>query len=637
MRQKHGSRKMERFIQFNDETVNSAFWMELSDLAAALSRNPDLKVEFGPLAYWQREPAVLFASHFWHHRSHVEETAGLKTDVYLRALGTIQWTDEAEIQSFTKRFRSDFARQLLAAAEDVRLEPLCIQARPGTKTAFAVRRRVMRRYHEVQLSVNTSKGFFIDAVFNALFILWQADTPFEWPDIHPAVDRAVPFIDRTARELFDARTTKDVAKIAADVAEVLEELDLRSMVNTYSHLPDYREPSADEAAVDPGKRQDPLANDDEQEENENEQFDEQFSTWHRESEETRGTFMQFDLDQGTKTPMMGNTAREGEEGDAALASVQGRSKKSSREQYSRLLAERRDEHTQADEARYGKENIGAKAFFEKPHTASDAEREEYRLLRDETAPVVQTLKRMIQKSIERKKTSPRTDLLTGRLGRKLTRYFTDENPRLFYKKQEPSREIDAAFYLLIDSSASMYDKMDDVKKSAVLFHETLSSLRVPHEITGFWEDTSPLSKQVKPNYFLTAVPFHTSHQREAGYAIMQLRPEEDNRDGFALRLAIEKMERRSEARKFLIVFSDGEPSAADYDKNGVLDTHEAVMMARKKGMTVFNLFIGEEALDEARRQTMKTIYGHGSITAPDVSELPHVLTPILKKLLFDSI
>ncbi|MCI2253948.1 VWA domain-containing protein [Domibacillus sp. PGB-M46] len=628
---------MERFIQFNDETVNSAFWMELSDLAAALSQNPDLKVEFGPLAYLQKTPAVLFASHFWHHRSKEEETAGLKTDVYLRALGTIQWTDEAVIRSFMARFKGDFARQLLAAAEDIRLEPMCMGARPGTKRAFHIRRQVLRRYHEVQLSVNQSKGFYMDAVFNALFVLWQADAPFEWPAIHPAVDRAVPFIDRTARELFDARSTKDAARVAGEIAEVLEELELRSMVNKYSHLPDYREPSADEAVVDPGKRQDPLVNDDEADEKENEQFDEQFSTWHRESEETRGTFMQFDLDQGTKTPMMGNTAREGDEGDAALASVQGRSKKSSREQYNRLLAERRDEESKADEAHYGKENIGAKAIYEKPRTASDTEREEYRRMRDETAPVVQTLKRMIQKSIEKKKTSPRTDLLTGRLGRKLTRYFTDENPRLFYKKQEPSREIDAVFYLLIDSSASMYDKMDDVKKSAVLFHETLSSLRVPHEITGFWEDTSPLSKEVKPNYFLTAVPFQASHQKDAGYAIMQLRPEEDNRDGFALRLAIEKMERRSEARKFLIVFSDGEPSAADYDKNGVLDTHEAVMMARKKGMTVFNLFIGEEALDEARRQTMKTIYGHGSIMAPDVSELPHVLTPILKKLLFESI
>lgn len=636
MRRKRGSNKVERFIQFNDETVNSAFWMELSDLAAAVSGDPNLKVEFGPLSYIQHEPAVLYVSHFWHHRTKKEETDGMKTDVYLRAIGTLQFTDRKAIQHFLSEKRSSFAKQLLAIAEDIRIELLCVQARPGTKKAFQTRKKVMRQYHHGQLSVNRSKGFFSDAVYNALFSLWQADTPFEWPAIHPSIDGALPFIDRTARSLFDARSTKEVVRLVSDIAEVLEDLEVRDIVNKYSHLPEY-ESEASEEFTDPGKRQDPLVNDDEQEEKENEQFDEQFSTWHRESEETRGTFMQFNLDQGTKTPMAGNTAREGDEGDAALASVQGRSKKSSREQYNRLLAERREANEQSDDNRFGKENKGAKAIYEKPRPASFEEQEQYRLLKEETAPVVQKLKRMIDKSIEKKKTSPRTDLLTGRLGRKLTRYFTDDNPRLFYKKQEPSREINAAFYLLIDSSASMYDKMDDVKKSAVLFHETLASLLVPHEITGFWEDTASLMGKTKPNYFLTAVAFERSYQPGSGPAIMQLRPEEDNRDGFALRLAIEKMERRSEMRKFLIVFSDGEPSAADYDKNGVLDTHEAVLLARKKGMTVFNIFIGDEALDESRQKTMKSIYGPGSIMAPDVSELPHVLAPILKKLLFDSI
>ncbi|WP_018393387.1 VWA domain-containing protein [Bacillus sp. 37MA] len=627
---------MERFIQFNDETVNSAFWMELSDLAAAIANDTNMKVEFGPLAYLQYEPAILYVSHFWQHRVKQEEIDGMKSDVYLRALGTKSFTNAEDIQPFIEKKQSSFARQLFALAEDVRIEPLCVQSRPGTKRAFETRKSVMRRYHNGQLTVNIAKGFYTDAVYNALYLLWQADSPFEWPQISPIIDGAIPFIDRTARLLFDAQSTADVIRLVTDISDVINDLDVRDMVNEYSHLPEYQQEESD-TAVDPGRRRDPLANDDKQDEKENEQFDEPFSTWHRESEETRGTFMQFDLEQGAKTPMMGNMVREGDEGDAALASVQGQSKKASREQYNRLLVERRAAAEQSDDTRYGKENKGAKALFESPRVPSYEEREQYRLLKEETAPAVRKLKRMIEKSIEKKKTSPRTNLLTGRLDRHLIRFYTDNNPRLFYKKQEPSREIDAAFFLLIDSSASMYDKMDEVKKSTVLFHETLKSLRVPHEITGFWEDTATLSAAVKPNYFLTVVPFERSYQSESGPQICQLRSEEDNRDGFALRIAIEKMERRSEQRKFLIVFSDGEPSAADYDKNGVLDTHEAVLLARKKGLTVFNLFIGDEALDEARQQTMKTIYGNGSIIVPDVSELPAVLTPILKKLLFESI
>ncbi len=39
------------------------------------------------------------------------------------------------------------------------------------------------------------------------------------------------------------------------------------------------------------------------------------------------TFLRFELESGTKTNMMGDTARESEDGDQALGSVQGTSQK----------------------------------------------------------------------------------------------------------------------------------------------------------------------------------------------------------------------------------------------------------------------------------------------------------------------
>ena len=76
----------------------------------------------------------------------------------------------------------------------------------------------------------------------------------------------------------------------------------------------------------------------------------------------------------------------------------------------------------------------------------------------------------------------------GRLDKKFIRFFTDEQPRLFYKKQNDSKEIDAVFSLLVDCSASMQDKMEETKRGIILFHEALKSVKVPHEVTGFWED-----------------------------------------------------------------------------------------------------------------------------------------------------
>src|SRR5699024_5397205 len=70
----------------------------------------------------------------------------------------------------------------------------------------------------------------------------------------------------------------------------------------------------------------------------NEYFDETFSTWHRENknEEQNQTFLQFDLERGTKTDILGGGARETEDGDQAMGSIQGSSGESNQKDYSKL-------------------------------------------------------------------------------------------------------------------------------------------------------------------------------------------------------------------------------------------------------------------------------------------------------------
>lgn len=63
---------------------------------------------------------------------------------------------------------------------------------------------------------------------------------------------------------------------------------------------------------------------------------------------------------------------------------------------------------------------------------------------------------------------------------------------MFYKKQDLSKTFDATFTLLIDVSASMFDKMEETIKGVVLFHETLKALNVKHEILAFNEDALTL-------------------------------------------------------------------------------------------------------------------------------------------------
>lgn len=107
---------------------------------------------------------------------------------------------------------------------------------------------------------------------------------------------------------------------------------------------------------------------------------------------------------------------------------------------------------------------------------------------------------------------------------------------------------------------------------------------MPHEIIGFWEDTQDATETYQPNYFQHVIKFETSSQPSKGPEIVQLEPQEDNRDGFAIRHMTKRLQRRTEKQKFLIVFSDGEPAAFGYEQNGIVDTHEAVLEARKAGI-----------------------------------------------------
>lgn len=135
----------------------------------------------------------------------------------------------------------------------------------------------------------------------------------------------------------------------------------------------------------------------------------------------------------------------------------------------------------------------------------------------------------------------------------------------------------------------------------VLFHEALKSLKIPHAISGFWEDASSAKPEDKPNVIHEVVTYKNSTLPNVGPEIMQLREEEDNRDGYIIRIVSEKLAKRPEKHKFLLVFTDGEPSALDYQQDGILDTHEVVKLARKSGMEVIGIFIEE---GEAKRSNL---------------------------------
>ncbi|MFI2982954.1 MULTISPECIES: vWA domain-containing protein [Bacillus] len=636
-----------KFIKFNDSTIDSFLFMMLTDLAKTLTRSSEVEVEYGVQSYYNPFEKKIYMSHFWKDRSAGDMEAGLKSDVYLRAVGT-RSSSFREFAGFLndvhRHFtRQSFAKQLFMLLEDIRIEELTKKERPGTKRVFQKRREMYRKYFTTQLTLNLERSIFTDALYCAMFVKLTAESPLEGiPSMHEHIDMMIPYIERQLIRVYEADSTEQIARITEDLMEGLDEVLEKDMLNTYFFLPelDY-EKAAEEPLFESVKKAPSLSDDltlPESSDGDEEIFEEKMNTWHRETEAPAKSFLQFDIEHGAKSDLGKDAAREGDDGDQALGSVQGSARQTKREDYSKLeaLESIQDEHEGAGLAD-GKENKFAFPVYQTPHKASPEEEQSYKEQAKTIESYQKRLKQMIQKTLEHKKTLPRTDLHAGRLNRKLIRYFTERNPRLFFKKQDPSSDIDAVFTLLVDCSASMFDKMDETKRGIVLFHEALKSVSVPHQIVGFWEDTNEATETSQPNFFNTVIPFEESLLQAAGPLIMQLAPEEDNRDGYAIRQMTKQLMRRSELQKFLIVFSDGEPAAFGYEQNGIVDTSEAVIEARKKGIEVINVFLSNTAIEESQMKTIQDMYGKYSIFVPDVDQLPDVLYPLLKKLLHKSI
>ena len=640
------------FIKFNEDKVDSFLFMELSDVARTLTKNKQLEVEYGYKSYYDPHENKIIISRFWDDYSKLEKRFGLFSDVFLTSISSEDYFDKLIAKELIEKSDGrplvSFTRQLFVMLEDLRLEDIFIKIRPGTRRVFAVRRQVFRRYFTSQLNVNITRGAYTDALFNLIYLILAAESPFiEYPTIHAEIDPVIPFLQTEVTKVFDARSTEDTAKITFSVIEVLEELLQEDMLNLYFYISEnvYKK-LGDELTYDDLKRCNALKNNDvlnKEKEGDEDVHSEKLPTWHQETEDTTKSFLKFDLEQGTQTDLIGEGVREGEAGDQALAVVQGKSKRTKHKDFSKAETDSVEVDKEealagsAEDEKYGKANKFAVPIYVWLEQTTFAEKEQYGNLKMVVLPYQKKLKQMIQKTLEHKKILPREDLHIGRLNKKLIRYFTDDQPRLFYKKNQPSPEIDAVFSLLVDCSASMYDKMDQTKLGITLFHEALSGVGVPHNIVGFWEDSGDATEVRQPNCFKTVVDFTNFADLKSGPNIMQLEPEEDNRDGYAIRLMCEKLLQRHEKQKILLVFSDGEPAAFDYVENGIIDTHEAVVYGRKKGIEIINVFLANGEITESQQKTIKNIYGKYSILVPDIDDLPDILFPLLRKLLLRSI
>ncbi|RXT15250.1 nitric oxide reductase activation protein NorD [Ammoniphilus sp. CFH 90114] len=638
-----------KYIVFNNKKVDTGLFMQLQDLAGVLTGFPELKFKFDYGHYLDLENKVMTASHFWDNLLPLEREAGYKTDIYLRAIGTVKYTDAREVYRYVRQIEeyrlNKFAIQVFTLLEDMRLEEICKKKRPGTSKWFQIRKKEYQKYFESQLTVNLSRGYHLDAMFCLIYLTLQADSPDPYfADISNRQQMELEGIKPTLYESFESRRTQEVSRIAERIVASLSDLTNKDSLNEYFILPFLQSQLKEEGiSFDDLKRQSKLKNNnqDDHHRDSEEAKQEKMPKWHgetKEGEQSRA-FLQFDLESGTQTEMLGNAIRGTEDGDQAMGTVQGKTRASDKKNYNQMEAElnKIDNPAMGGRASYGEENRDAVLILKEATTPSIDDEQLYQAYLFDVETYIRKLSKTIENTLEHKRSQPRQGLAYGRLSKNLLPIVLDDFPKVFYKKDHQSKEIDAVFTLLVDCSASMHNKMEETKRGITLFHEVLKKLNIPHTIAGFWEDANRVKEGYQPNYYHLIKDFHQSIYNRSGAEIMQLEPQEDNRDGFSIRVAAQELKRRREKNKFLLIFSDGEPAAAKYDQNGIIDTKEAVIQTRRQGIEVLGMFLSNGEISEEEEKTMQNIYDKEYIMVPTVEELPEQFAPILKKLLLKSI
>lgn len=180
-----------------------------------------------------------------------------------------------------------------------------------------------------------------------------------------------------------------------------------------------------------------------------------------------------------------------------------------------------------------------------------------------------------------------------------------------FKKRRKSESKDIFVDILLDSSASQLERKSIVACESYIISKALTDLNIKTRVLYF------------KNFYNYLVIRKFRDYRDPKFKnkdIFYYNPTGSNRDGFAIKYAHSLIGKNYEARKFLIILSDGKPNdeinlglvgsgkidGEDYvNEKALKDTAKEVLLARLDGINTFGVFTGEEK----DLEKIKKIYG----------------------------
>ncbi len=234
------------------------------------------------------------------------------------------------------------------------------------------------------------------------------------------------------------------------------------------------------------------------------------------------------------------------------------------------------------------------------------------------------ISKQLQKSVrqqlqDRRRGGKQTGLYMGR--RLDTHAIPRQDGRVFYKSSLPNETPELAVGLLVDESGSMCskDRITYARAASIILYDFCKSLHIPILIYGH---------STGGGVNLYSYAEFDSYKGDDCYRLMDMSSRGSNRDGAALRYVAERLHKRPEELKVLILISDGQPAdcgytgtAAEEDLRGI--KHEY----KRKGVQLIAAAIGDD------KENLERIYGDSFMDISDLNKLPVLLSNRIKQFI----
>lgn len=238
-----------------------------------------------------------------------------------------------------------------------------------------------------------------------------------------------------------------------------------------------------------------------------------------------------------------------------------------------------------------------------------------------------TISHQLQKSLlkqlkEERRGGKQTGLV---MGRRLDAHALCRNDgKVFYKNNLPQEIPELAVGLLLDESGSMCscDRCTYARAAAIILYDFCQSLEIPVTVyghsTGYHGDGESVD--------LYSYAEFDSFDNDDKYRMMDISARGSNRDGAALRYVAERLSKRPEAVKLLILVSDGQPAASGYYGTAAEEDLRGIKQEyQRKGILFIAAAIGND------KQNIERIYGDSFLDISDLTQLPTKLTNVVKR------